>query len=137
MPQARPSECIGRAAPHPLRNPFRHRRGRYPGRAQDLRGGPDGVSARLSPDGMYYWDGQTWKSTLSADGRFRWDVPAWTPAPTSTGAVGPAYMARAQREPTSWTRPLQYAVAGWDVWAILFTLGEAPGMGAAQSDVVH
>ena len=94
------------------------------------------MSARLSPDGMYYWDGQTWKSTLSPDGRFRWDGSAWTPAPTSMGAVGPAYMARPQREATSWTRPLQYAVAGWYVWSILFTLAEPLWMGGVMSNAI-
>ena len=71
------------------------------------------MSARLSPDGMYYWDGQRWVSTLSHDGRSRWNGTAWV-------ATGPVYASRTYqasgpitREPTSWTRPLQLAVAGW------------------------
>jgi hypothetical protein len=70
------------------------------------------MSARLSPDGMYYWDGQQWVSTLSHDGRSRWNGTAWIP----TGQVyGAAYQppGHVVREPTSWTRPLQLAVAGW------------------------
>ena len=38
------------------------------------------MSAQLSPDGMYYWDGQRWVSTLSPDGRSRWNGTAWVPA---------------------------------------------------------
>jgi hypothetical protein len=71
------------------------------------------VSTRLSPDGMYYWDGQQWLSTLSHDGRTRWNGTSWV----STGQTQTpgAYQApgRVAREPTSWTRPLQLAVAAW------------------------
>jgi hypothetical protein len=38
---------------------------------------------------------------LSADGLFEWDGQDWAP------------LARARREPTSWTRPLQLSVAGF------------------------
>jgi hypothetical protein len=58
---------------------------------------------------MYYWDGQRWASTLSPDGRQRWNGSGWEPV---SGAFAPAH-AQARpplREPTSWTRPLQYAV---------------------------
>jgi hypothetical protein len=70
------------------------------------------MSARLSPDGMYYWDGQQWVSTLSHDGRSRWNGTVWVP-------TGPVYGApyqppgHVEREATSWTGPLQLAVAGW------------------------
>lgn len=77
------------------------------------------MSTRLSPDGMYYWDGQGWISTLSPDGRFRWNGAAWLPA------AGPAYVhvlppVRTVREPTSWTRPLQIAVIAWYSFTILY-----------------
>ena len=36
------------------------------------------MSLRMSPDGMYYWDGQAWVSTLSHDGRSRWNGQAWS-----------------------------------------------------------
>lgn len=63
---------------------------------------------------MYYWDGATWISTLSADGRYRWNGAAWVPvAGAPVAAYQPALTPPARREPTSWTRPLQYAVAGW------------------------
>jgi hypothetical protein len=84
---------------------------------------------------MYYWDGQTWKSTLSPDGRFRWDGTAWTPV--SSMAASPYWTGPPQREPTSWTRPLQYAVAGWYVWSILYTLAEPLWMGGMMSNVIN
>jgi hypothetical protein len=91
-------------------------------------------AARLSPDGMYYWDGQAWKSTLSPDGRFRWDGSAWQPA--GSMAVTPSgFAVRPQRESTSWTTPLQYAVIGWYVWSIIFTLSEPFWMGGMMSNI--
>ena len=33
----------------------------------------------LSWDGMHYWDGRAWVSTLSPDGRYRWDGRSWMP----------------------------------------------------------
>lgn len=72
------------------------------------------MSSRFSPDGMYYWDGVQWLSTLSPDGRYRWDGTAWQPvawaSPPGLGMQPPV-----QRAPTSWTAPLQYAVTAWYV----------------------
>jgi hypothetical protein len=93
------------------------------------------VSARLSPDGMYYWDGQAWRSTLSPDGRFRWDGSTWTPV--SSMVVTPYGFVRPQREPTSWTRPLQLAVTGWYVWSIIFTLAEPLWMGGLMNGFLN
>ncbi len=76
---------------------------------------------RLSADGLYYWDGRQWITTLSADGRSRWDGVRWIPvqqlppqpvyrpvyAPTPIAPIAP----RTPRVPTSWTRPLQVVVA--------------------------
>lgn len=76
---------------------------------------------KLSDDGMYYWDGRQWVSTLSHDGRYRWNGTAWIPV---SGSGMPAYPQQQQvvRVPTSWTQPLQYTVAGWylvqAIWAI-------------------
>jgi hypothetical protein len=70
---------------------------------------------------MYYWDGQQWLSTLSHDGRSRWNGSAWVP----TGAASPVGYHPAPgiaRQPTSWTKPLQYAVAGWYALSALYTL---------------
>ena len=85
---------------------------------------------------MYFWDGQAWQSTLSADGRFRWDGSKWTPvssmAATSYGLVAPP-----QREPTSWTRPIQYSVIGWYVWSIIWVLATPLLLGGMMSGIVN
>jgi len=80
------------------------------------------MSTRVSPDGMYYWDGQGWVSTLSPDGRHRWNGAAWVPAPGQPYIAAPGQQAGAGRQPTTWTRPLQYAVAGWYVWSAIYSL---------------
>ena len=79
---------------------------------------------RLSADGMYYWDGKQWLTTLSPDGRSRWDGTRWVPLPPM--AAPPVYrpvpfpvMQKPARVPTSWTRPLQYAVAAaFGLWGL-------------------
>ena len=67
-------------------------------------------------DGLYYWDGQKWVSTLSPDGRFRWNGTAWVPV---AGIPAPGYaqyqLPRSVRVPTSWTQPMQIAVVAWYV----------------------
>jgi hypothetical protein len=75
---------------------------------------------RLSADGLFYWDGKQWVSALSQDGRHRWNGSAWVAiplAPALAYAARPGFVpapmpppARFARTPTSWTRPLQYAV---------------------------
>lgn len=80
------------------------------------------MSSRVSPDGLYYWDGTTWASTLSADGRHRWNGTAWVPMTSAPYIAASGYGATPSRQPTSWTRPLQFAVAGWYVWSILYSL---------------
>jgi hypothetical protein len=72
---------------------------------------------RLSADGLYYWDGKQWVTTISPDGRSRWDGTRWIPLPPAAPAPMYAPMPMAVprqpgRVPTSWTRPLQYVVAG-------------------------
>lgn len=94
------------------------------------------MSARVSPDGMYYWDGQTWVSTLSNDGRHRWTGTAWVPVSgqpfiAAAGAVGAA------RQPTSWTRPLQYAVAAWYVWSAIFSLTLPVWMNGLMTQILN
>ena len=80
------------------------------------------MSARISPDGMYYWDGAQWVSTLSRDGRYRWNGSAWQPVGAPYYAGTPYVAPRVVRTPTSWTRPLQYAVAGWYALSALYSL---------------
>jgi hypothetical protein len=71
------------------------------------------VSAQLSPDGMFLWDGRQWVTTLSPDGRSRWNGTAWVPTGNAYGPPAYQVTGRTSREPTSWTRPMQFAVAGW------------------------
>ncbi|HKB33612.1 MAG TPA: hypothetical protein VKF16_07055 [Candidatus Dormibacteraeota bacterium] len=73
------------------------------------------MSAQVSPDGMFYWDGRQWMSTLSPDGRSRWNGTAWVPTGSAFGAPSSRASGQSSREPTSWTHPLQLAVAGWYV----------------------
>jgi hypothetical protein len=40
----------------------------------------------LSPDGLWYWSDNEWKSLLSADGRRRWDGKTWVPVGASVAA---------------------------------------------------
>lgn len=80
------------------------------------------MSIRLSPDGMYYWDGQQWLSTLSHDGRFRWNGSSWVPTGQVPGSTLQYQPHRAMRQPTSWTRPLQYSVAGWYALQAVYAL---------------
>src|SRR5438270_336506 len=136
MRPTRSPERFDRASNHPLRDALRHRRGRHPVRVEDLRGGAHGLSAQLSPDGMYYWDGQRWVSTLSHDGRTRWNGTAWMAVGGQPFAPAPYQSQRTARRPTSWTRPMQYAVAGWYVISALFTLTVPFWMGGMMSTIM-
>src|SRR5205823_570465 len=71
---------------------------------------------------MYYWDGQRWASALSPDGRYRWNGSAWEPAAPYPYAIPPPAPSRPSRQPSSWTRPLQYAVIARYVAASLYGL---------------
>lgn len=94
------------------------------------------MSTRFSPDGMYYWNGAQWVSTISPDGRYRWDGANWVPAGYGYGApLMPAPPTR--REPTSWTRPLQYAVAGWYGITGLISLTVPFWMGGQMSQIMR
>lgn len=95
------------------------------------------MSTRVSPDGMYYWDGQGWVSTLSPDGRHRWNGAAWVPVPGQPYIPVPGQQAGAARQPTSWTRPLQYAVAGWYVWSAIYSLTLPLWMGGLMSQIIN
>lgn len=71
----------------------------------------------LSPDGLFYWDGQAWRPAVSADGVWRFDGQSWQP----TGYI-PPWPGKPVREPTRWTRPLQAAVIGWQVLGLVIGL---------------
>ena len=92
------------------------------------------MSVRFSPDGMYYWDGARWLSTLSPDGRFRWDGSSWVPV---THAPSPYVVQPTVREPTRWTRPLQYAVAGWYALSALIGLSLPFWMSGQMSAIMQ
>ncbi len=85
---------------------------------------------------MYYWDGATWISTLSPDGRYRWDGAAWRPVAWSPAMPYPG-APQVQRQPTSWTRPLQYAVAGWYAISALVSLSLPFWMGGMMSQMMN
>jgi hypothetical protein len=95
------------------------------------------VSTRLSPDGMYYWDGQQWVSTLSHDGRTRWNGSAWVPTGQAGPPVGYQPARGMTRQPTSWTRPLQYAVAGWYAVSALYTLTTPFWLNGAMTQAIN
>ena len=94
------------------------------------------MSTRVSPDGMYYWDGQSWVSTLSHDGRFRWNGTAWVPVASQPFAPVPYQAPPAARQPTSWTLPMQYAVAGWYAISAVYTLTLPFWMGGMISTIM-
>ncbi len=89
---------------------------------------------RFTDDGLFYWDGTQWVSALSPDGRHRWNGSSWIPVqpayPPPGYAIQPAYAPtpapapRTIRVPTSWTKPLQYAVGGvaaiYGIWYAAF-----------------
>jgi hypothetical protein len=71
-------------------------------------------ATRISPDGLFYWNGAAWVPTLSADGRHRWNGTEWAAIAAGAAAQpGHASSHASARVATSWTRPMQYAVAGW------------------------
>ena len=95
------------------------------------------MSSRVSPDGMYYWDGQAWVSTLSADGRYRWNGAAWVPMAGRPYIAATGQALAPPRQPTSWTRPLQLGVGGWYVWSILYSLSIPFWMGGILDQITN
>jgi hypothetical protein len=91
----------------------------------------------MSPDGMYYWDGQQWLSTLSHDGRNRWNGSAWVPAGQLSGPPTYQQIPPTTRQPTSWTRPLQYAVAAWGAISALYSLSLPFWMGGPITQAMN
>jgi hypothetical protein len=99
---------------------------------------------RLSEDGLYYWDGRQWISTLSPDGRSRWNGYTWVPVASMapmTPMVPQAYPYYRQpatvRVPTPWTKPMQYAVAAAYVLAGLYTLSEPFWMSGVMTQAIN
>src|SRR5713226_2859647 len=84
---------------------------------------------------MYYWDGTNWVSTLSHDGRSRWNGATWMPV--AGGAPPAAYQAAVSRVATSWTKPLQYAVAGWYALSGLYALSLPFWMSGPMTQLIN
>jgi len=91
----------------------------------------------LSPDGMYYWDGTNWVSTLSHDGRSRWNGSAWIPVGGPASASSGYAPVRTTREPTSWTSPLQYTIAAWYALSAIYVLSLPFWMSGLMTDMIN
>jgi len=92
---------------------------------------------RLSDDGLFYWDGRQWVTTLSPDGRFRWNGSAWVPV-GDMAPPAPHYQPPATpRVPTPWTKPMQYAVAAWYVVSGLFALSAPLWLSGQMNDLMN
>ena len=92
---------------------------------------------RLSDDGLFYWDGRQWVTTLSPDGRFRWNGSAWV-AVGGMAPPAPHYQPPASpRVPTPWTKPMQYAVAAWYVVSGLFALSAPLWLSGQMNDLMN
>lgn len=93
---------------------------------------------KLSDDGLYYWDGQKWVSTLSPDGAFRWNGSAWLPVAATVMPAYPQYQQPASvRVPTQWTRPLQYAVAAYYALSAIYALSLPFWMSGTMSQIMN
>ena len=97
---------------------------------------------RLSEDGLHYWDGRHWVTTLSPDGRFRWNGSAWVPnASTALGAYASQEPGRMVRAPTPWTKPMQNLVAAFyiisNVYVVVLGLLLSTEMSQIMSQPVY
>jgi hypothetical protein len=93
---------------------------------------------RLSDDGLFYWDGRQWVTTMSPDGRFRWNGSAWIPVATPMAPAAPHYQPPATpRVPTPWTKPMQYVVAAWYGVSGLFALSAPLWMSGPITDMMN
>lgn len=93
---------------------------------------------KLSEDGLYYWDGRQWVSTLAPDGRFRWNGSAWVPVTGIMPPPSPYYQQQpATRVPTPWTKPMQYAVAAWYALSGLYALSLPFWMSGPIADIMN
>ncbi len=95
---------------------------------------------RLSDDGLYYWDGSRWISTLSPDGRWRWNGSGWIPVAAAVApafAPYPSYQQAAPRRPTPWTKPMQYAVAAWYAVSGIYALSIPFWMSGTMSQMIN
>ena len=91
---------------------------------------------KLSDDGLYYWDGQQWVTTLSRDGRSRWNGVTWVPV--VSGPTPVYFQPRSgARVATGWTRPLQYSVIAWYLAYAIWSIAAPFLMAGPISDYVN
>ena len=95
------------------------------------------MSTKISPDGMYYWDGQQWLSTLSLDGRFRWNGDSWVPTGQAAPAMAHQRPQATVRQPSSWTWPLQLTVAAWYGLSALYALSTPFWMAGPMTQLMN
>lgn len=84
---------------------------------------------------MYYWDGAAWVSAVSPDGRHRWNGSSWVPNTYLASTYTPAQPV--QRQPTSWTRPLQYAVVAWGAITAIASASLPFWMGGQMTQIMQ
>lgn len=87
----------------------------------------------MSEDGLYYWDGAQWVTTMSHDGRSRWNGSTWVPVGTAP-PIAYFQLQRKAREATGWTKPLQYTVAGWYLLQALYGIAVPFVMSGPMTD---
>src|SRR5580704_963424 len=92
---------------------------------------------RLSDDGLYYWDGEKWVSTLSNDGRSRWNGSAWVPVFASAAPGLYAQPRSGPRVPTGWTKPLQYSVVALFLANAIWSVAQPFLLAVPISDYVN
>lgn len=92
---------------------------------------------KFSPDGSYYWTGRYWVRAISPDGLWRWNGSAWVPAQTAAPApYAPYEQSGTKRVATEWTKPMQYAVAGYEAFTVLYLLAGAYLLSSIMSQYV-
>ena len=92
---------------------------------------------KLSDDGLYYWDGERWVSTLSNDGRSRWNGFAWVPVGAMATPGLNATPRTGARVPTGWTKPLQYSVIAYYLASAIWAVAGPFLLAAPISDYVN
>jgi len=75
-------------------------------------------------------------TTLSHDGRSRWNGTAWVPLGTAP-QVAQFQPQRKVREATGWTKPLQYAVAGWYLLQAIYGIALPFVMSGPMTDYLN
>src|SRR5216683_1743994 len=98
---------------------------------------------QISPDGRWFWDGQSWLTTSSPDGAWKWNGRAWLPTQQTAGLsrrwsdFGFIRKLPGFRAGTRWrvaAASVAYLGAGWLAGlTILAVIGAAAGLGPPPS----